>query len=50
MAPYVSDAQRKYFNAQRGKEIPAKVVDEFNEASRGKKLPEKKRVHYLKLK
>lgn len=39
--PYASDAQRRYFNAQRGKDIPADVVDEFNEASRGMKLPEK---------
>jgi hypothetical protein len=41
--PYVSDAQRKYFNAQRGKDIPANVVDEYNNASRGLKLPKKKK-------
>jgi hypothetical protein len=38
--PYKSEAQRKYFNANR-KKIGAKVVDEFNEASKGKKLPKK---------
>ena len=41
MSPYVSRKQQAYFNAQRGKEVPASVVDEFNEASRGKKLPKK---------
>jgi hypothetical protein len=40
--PYVSDAQRRFFNSSTGrKKIGAKVVDEFNEASKGKKLPEK---------
>ena len=39
--PYVSDAQRKYMNANRAK-IGGKVVDEFNRASRGKKLPKRK--------
>jgi hypothetical protein len=38
--PYVSDQQRKYFNANRDK-IGDKVVDEFNEASKGIKLPKK---------
>lgn len=38
---YVSSAQQKYFNAQRGKEIPASVVDEFNKESVGLKLPKK---------
>jgi len=38
--PYVSDKQRRYFNANRD-EIGPKVVDEFNQASKGKKLPER---------
>lgn len=38
--PYASDAQRRYFNANR-EEIGPKVVDEFNQASKGKKLPER---------
>ena len=38
--PFKSDAQRKYMNAHR-KEIGGKVVDEFNAASKGKKLPKK---------
>lgn len=42
---YSSATQRRYFNAQRGKKIPAKVVDEFNKESRGKKLPEKVKTH-----
>lgn len=39
--PYKSDAQRKLFHAKevRG-EISAKVVKEFDKASKGKKLPE----------
>ncbi len=40
--PYKSEKQRKYFNANR-KKIGAKVVDEFNKASKGKKLPKKKK-------
>lgn len=32
--PYASDKQRRYFNAQRGKKVPAAVVDEFNAASK----------------
>lgn len=41
MSPYVSDAQRKKFHAllTDGK-ISQKVVDEFDEASKGKDLPE----------
>lgn len=40
--PYKSDAQRKYFNANRDKlEAQGVDVDEWNESSRGKKLPEK---------
>ena len=38
--PYKSLAQERYFNANRSK-IGAKVVDEFNAASRGLKLPKK---------
>jgi hypothetical protein len=40
--PYVSDKQRKYFNwaAAHGK-MAQSMVDEYNEASKGKKLPEK---------
>lgn len=40
--PYVSDKQRKFFNANRKKlEAQGVNVDEWNESSRGKKLPEK---------
>lgn len=40
--PYKSDAQRRKFHAmlKRG-EISKKTVDEFDSASKGKKLPEK---------
>lgn len=39
--PFKSDAQRKYMNwaASKGK-IDQKVVNEFNDASKGMKLPE----------
>lgn len=37
--PYKSRAQEAYFNANRDK-IGGKVVDEFNAASKGMKLPE----------
>ncbi len=38
--PYVSDAQRGYFNANREKlERQGVDVDEWNKASKGKKLP-----------
>lgn len=41
--PYKSEAQRKFFNANRGKlEKEGVDVDEWNEASKGKKLPEHK--------
>jgi len=42
VVPYKSDAQRKYFNANR-KELESQGVDvdEWNDSSRGKKLPEK---------
>lgn len=40
--PYKSDKQRKFFHAaeERG-EISHKTVHEFDEASKGKELPEK---------
>lgn len=38
--PYVSRAQQGYFNTHRS-EIGGKVVDEFNRASRGRKLPKR---------
>lgn len=38
--PYVSAAQRGYFNANRSKmEAQGVSVDEWNHASKGKKLP-----------
>lgn len=42
MAPYKSDAQRKYFHvmAERG-EISKKTVAEWDAATKGKKLPER---------
>lgn len=41
--PYSSDAQRKYFNANRVKlEAEGVDVDEWNASSKGKRLPEKK--------
>jgi hypothetical protein len=40
--PYKSDAQRRYFNANRSAlEEQGVDVDEWNESSKGKKLPEK---------
>jgi hypothetical protein len=40
--PYKSEAQRKFFNANRAKlEAEGVDVDEFNKASKGKKLPER---------
>lgn len=39
--PYRSDAQRKFFNANRAKlEKQGVDVDEWNKASKGKDLPE----------
>lgn len=38
--PYVSDKQRKYMHAQRGKKVPAKVVDEFDAEERKKNKKE----------
>lgn len=42
--PYASDAQRRFFNANR-EELKSQGVDvdEWNDASRGKKLPERKK-------
>lgn len=48
--PYASEAQRKYFNANRERlEAQGVDVDEWNESSRGKKLPKKvkKNAMYL---
>ncbi len=42
--PYKSNAQMAYFNANK-KKIGAKVVAEYNEASRGKKLPKRVKKH-----
>jgi hypothetical protein len=40
--PYKSDAQRKYFNANKKKlEKQGVDVDEYNKASKGKKLPKR---------
>ena len=40
--PYKSVAQEKYFNANRAKlEAQGVNVDEWNQASKGKKLPER---------
>ena len=42
-APYASKAQERYFNANRAKlERQGVNVDEWNQASKGKKLPAKK--------
>ena len=47
--PYKSDSQRKKFHAmlERG-EISKAVVDEFDAASKGKKLPERAKKHVAK--
>jgi hypothetical protein len=42
--PYKSDAQRKLFHAMAARgDIAKKTVKEWDKASRGKKLPAKKR-------
>jgi len=43
MAPYASDAQRRFFHSGGAKKagITPKQVEEFDTASKGKKLPEK---------
>ena len=44
--PYKSEAQRRYFNANRKKlEAQGVDVDEWNEASKGKKLPKRVKKH-----
>lgn len=41
MSPFVSEAQRKFFNMNRGRlESQGVNVDEWNKKSKGKKLPE----------
>jgi hypothetical protein len=41
--PYASDAQRKYFNANRAKlEAQGVNVNEYNKASKGMDLPARK--------
>jgi len=41
--PYVSDRQRRFFHAAEARgEISHKTVAEFDKASKGKDLPEKK--------
>jgi hypothetical protein len=43
--PYKSDAQRRYFHyAQKAGKIKKSVVDEYDEESKGKDLPEYKRL------
>ena len=40
--PYKSEAQRRFFNSEKGKEVVGKKnVEEFNRESKGLKLPEK---------
>jgi hypothetical protein len=41
--PYASDAQRRFFHANEGKKkgITKKVVEEYDQASKGKDLPER---------
>jgi len=42
--PYKSEKQRKYFNANKKKlERKGVNVDEWNRASKGKKVPKKKK-------
>jgi hypothetical protein len=44
--PYKSLAQERYFNANRAKlEAQGVNVDEWNKASKGKKLPKRKRKY-----
>lgn len=47
MAPFKSDAQRKFMNAAANRgDIKQSVVDEFNNASKGKKLPKRVAKYY----
>ena len=40
--PYKSEAQRRFFNSKKGKEVVGKKnVEKFNRESKGLKLPEK---------
>ena len=50
--PYKSDAQRRYFHAAESRgDISSKTVKEFDQASKGKKLPERvSKFHKLKKK
>lgn len=43
--PYKSDAQRRFFHSKGAKKkgITKKMIEEYDDASRGKKLPERKR-------
>lgn len=45
MSPYSSDAQRKFFHTATAKKegISAKTVKEFDKASKGMKLPARKK-------
>jgi hypothetical protein len=46
--PYKSEAQRKYFNVNRKKlEAQGVDVDEWNEASKGKKMPERVKKSFV---
>lgn len=46
--PYKSDAQRRYFNANKDElEAQGVDVDEWNESSKGKDLPEKASAYFL---
>jgi hypothetical protein len=47
--PYVSKKQEAYFNANRGKlEKQGVNVDEWNAASKGKSLPERKSTKWMR--
>lgn len=49
--PFKSEAQRKYMNAAASRgEIPKATVDEFNKASKGMKLPDKKKDRFKRIK
>jgi hypothetical protein len=42
MAPWASDSQRRWGNSKAGrKELGKKGVEEYNEKSKGKEMPEK---------
>jgi len=50
--PYVSDAQRRFFNSKGAKKagISLPTVKEFNEASKGMDFPERKSKKFSKIK